>query len=142
MTQTIKTRKSKVVQEPVTILLRYFVKATKQVCCQVAGSTGKTYRVVLENDGRANCECDGYTKGHRACKHIRAVQIVEDNRVEKSVIVAPQQETVQPVAKPVVVALQPVDKYANIPLHRKAFSMPLSYKQMEEARQTREKGAA
>jgi hypothetical protein len=35
----------------------------------VTGSTGKKYRVQFDSNGRASCECVGFTY-HRRCKHI------------------------------------------------------------------------
>ena len=40
----------------------------------VTGSTGNEYLVRLWSDGRAECECWGYRRHKKDCKHIKSIR--------------------------------------------------------------------
>ena len=79
-TQTLTTK-------TVIILVRYFVKATQTVICQVLNGEGKKYFVTLHANGGASCTCKHCEKaGNRAhCYHVKHVQSTEAARQEREI---------------------------------------------------------
>lgn len=60
----------------VTILERYFVKASQTVICRVLNGEGKKYLVTLHKNGNTCCTCrhGEFNPNHAHCHHVKHVQ--------------------------------------------------------------------
>ena len=56
------------VQKTCFILVRYFVKSSKSICCIIRNEQGTDYTTCLHANGRTSCTCDAGERG-QACYH-------------------------------------------------------------------------
>lgn len=77
--------KTEIATRTVTILVRYFVKATQTVTCKVLNGENKKYFVTLHKNGNTTCTCKhGESAGNHAhCYHVKHVQSVEASRTQE-----------------------------------------------------------
>lgn len=91
----------------VTILHRYFMKATESVICEVLNGEGKKYKVGIHKSGNTTCTCKhgSFAGNHANCHHVKHVQEREAARTaDKATTFAAlmQQYDVRQVATPQV----------------------------------------
>ena len=77
--------KTQTATKTVTILVRYFVKSSQTVICQVLNGEGKKYTVALHKSGSTTCTCKhGEVAGNHAhCYHVKHVQAREQAQIEQ-----------------------------------------------------------
>src|SRR6266566_323381 len=63
----------------VKILVRYFIKATKNVVLYVENDKGVRYYVSLKRDGNHSCSCPAHKS---SCYHIKVCKGIENARIE------------------------------------------------------------
>lgn len=70
-------------QKTVTVLARYFIKATGSICCLVKNGEGKQYCVTLNRNKQHTCTCAAYTKAHKTCYHVEHIREIENARAAR-----------------------------------------------------------